>query len=78
MSKIKGYINNWLEKWNEPTIIVKSENAYSLVAKWELEKDSSPFRRFQKYQNEDGMFIMLRKDKPVYEKNWNRINIKST
>lgn len=66
-------LSAWLKSWNDPTIIVHSENAYSIVAKSETANEKFPFQRYQKYKDKQGIYINFRRDKRVYENKWKRV-----
>lgn len=59
------------EKWNNPSIIVQSENAFSVVARPEY-STSRPFSRYTKHKDDTGVFIVIRRNKRIYEDMWVR------
>lgn len=57
---------DWLwERRKTPTLLIHSENAYSVVAQVQGNK----FVRFAKHKDEEGIYILLNQRK-IYNKNW--------
>lgn len=50
-------------------LLVQSENAYSVVAKWNWNTDK-PFRRFHKHRDEKGLFVLLYRRRRFYQEDW--------
>lgn len=59
--------------WSNPIIFVKSENAHSIVGKSEYVSENKPFQRFEKYRDENGLYIITGLNTRVYQENWNLI-----
>lgn len=61
-----------VEKRRNPTLLIQSENAFSVVAKAEYQSVSRPFKRYLKHRDENGVFILFNQKKRIYEKDWKR------
>lgn len=60
------------KRWFNPTLIIQSENAFSIVAKDELSSEYIPFKRLYKQKDEYGDYVIFRKNR-VYRKEWKAV-----
>ena len=60
------------EQLINPTMIVKSENKYSIVAKPKFHSNERPFFRYEKHKDETGFYIIYQGKYKIYESNWIR------
>lgn len=57
-------------KWFNPFLYIKSENKHSVVARPEYASKNAPFRRFPKYKDADGYYVVLERGRKIYAENW--------
>ncbi|WP_321178747.1 hypothetical protein [Bacillus toyonensis] len=71
---LMAWKNDFMKKFRNPILFVKSENLYSIIARTESEeKRGNPFCRLSKQKDSNGEFIITRCRKKVYRDKWRYI-----